>query len=71
MLTPTVCAEIEPTAVGAVFASIVAVKVWATVNLLSLAVTVIVDVPSATPVMLTVDPDTLTVALVLSEELAV
>ena len=37
----------------------------------SIAVTVILDVPAATPVMLTVEPDTLTVALVVSDELAV
>ena len=60
-----------PFRVGARFVFTVTVNVWSTFKLPSLAVTVIVDVPSATPVMLNVDPDTLTVALVLSEELAV
>jgi hypothetical protein len=37
----------------------------------SVAVTVIVAVPTATPVTVTVEPDTATVALPVSEELAV
>ena len=41
------------------------------VKLPSLAVTVIVALPAATGVMLTVEPDTLAVALLLSEEEAV
>ena len=39
--------------------------------LVSVAVTVIVALPAATGVMLTVAPDALAVALLLSEELAV
>ena len=74
--TVTVCAEMEPTAVGARFGCVAAFTVTEMVcvalSLLgSVAVTVIVALPAATGLMLTVDPDTLAVALALSEELAV
>ena len=74
--TVTVCADIVPTAVGARFGCVAAFTVTEIVcvalSLLgSVAVTVIVAEPSATGVIVTVDPDTLAVALALSEELAV
>ena len=56
--------------VGARLVPTVTVNVWSTFKLPSLAVTVIVDEPAATPLMLTVDPDTLTVALLVALELA-
>ena len=59
-----------PDRVGALFVFTVTVNVWATFKLPSLAVTVIAALPTATPVMLNVDPDTVTVALVVSAELA-
>ena len=72
--TVTVCAEMEPTAVGALFGLGLTVTemVWVALALLgSEAVTVIVAEPSATGVMVTVEPDTLAVAFAPSEELAV
>ena len=68
-----------PTAAGAlvlgallVCALTVTAMLWVAVALLgSVAVTVIVALPAATGVMVTVEPDTPTVALALSEELAV
>ena len=80
MLTPTllpllpvvnVCAEIVPDFTGALFVCTVTAMVCVAVRAPSLAVTVMVADPAATPVTLTVDPDTVTVAFVLSEELAV
>ena len=68
--TVTVCAEIEPTAVGALFGLGLTVTemVCVALSLLgSVAVTVIVALPAATGVMVTVDPDTLAVAFPLSE----
>ena len=58
-------------ACGARFAVTVTAMVCVAVAAPSLAVTVIVAVPAATPVRLTVEPETLAVALVPSEELAV
>ena len=72
--TVTVCAEMEPTAVGALFGLGLTVTemVWVALALLgSEAVTVTVALPSDTGLMLTVEPDTLAVALALSDELAV
>ena len=61
-----------PTAAGAWFATTVTVKVWVAFRLaLSLAVTVTVDDPTATPLTVRVAFDTLTVALPIAEELAV
>ena len=72
--TFTVCAGIVPTVTRArwVGGDTMTKNIWVAVELLgSVAVTLIVDAPTATPVMLTVEPDTLTVALVVSDELAV
>ena len=74
--TVTVCADIVPTAVGARFGCVAAFTVtemvWVALSLLgSEAVTVIVALPAATGLMLTVEPETLAVALALSEEEAV
>ena len=72
--TVTVCAEIDPTAVGARLACAFTVTEMVCVALKpsgSEAVTVIVALPAATGVMLTVEPETLAVALLLSEEAAV
>ena len=62
-----------PTAVGARFACAFTVTemVWVALKLPSLAVTVIVALPAATDVMLTLDPETLAVAFAPSEEDAV
>ena len=57
--------------VGARLLVTVAVKVWFTVATPSFAVTVIVGEPAATPVTLTIEPDTLTVACATALELAV
>ena len=74
--TVTVCADIVPTAVGARFVCVAAFTVtemvWVALSLLgSVAVTVIVALPAATGVILTLEPETLAVALALSEEEAV
>ena len=72
--TVTVCVEIEPTAVGALFGFGFTVTEMVCVALALLgseAVTVIVAEPAATGVMLTLDPETLAVAFAPSEELAV
>ena len=71
--TVTVCAEMEPTAVGALFGfgSTVTAMVCVALKLPSLAVTVIVVLPAATGVILTLEPDTLAVAFAPSEEEAV
>ena len=71
--TVTVCAEIVPTAVGARFACAFTVTeiLCVALRLPSLAVTVIVALPAATGVIVTVELDTLTVAFALSEVLAV
>ena len=72
--TVTVCVEMEPTAVGALFGLGLTVTemVWVALSLLgSDAVTVIVALPAATGLMLTVEPETLAVAFAPSEELAV
>ena len=71
MPTPTVCAEMVLLTVGARFAVTVTAMVCVALKLPSLAVTVIVALPAAAPVMLTVDPDTRTVALLIADELAV
>ena len=68
---PTVIAERVPTVVGARLVVTVTAMVCVALKAPSLAVTVIVADPAATPVMLTVDPDTLAVAFVSSEELVV
>ena len=72
--TVTVCAEMEPTDVGALFGLGLTVTEMVCVALAllgSVAVTVIVALPAATGLMLTLEPETLAVALALSEELAV
>ena len=73
--TVTVCAEMEPTAVGARFVCVAAFTVtemvWVALKLPSLAVTVIVALPAATGVMLTLEPETLVEAFPLSDELDV
>ena len=72
--TVTVCAEIEPTAVGALFGLGFTVTEMVCVALALLgsdAVTVTVAEPAATGLMLTLDPETLAVALPTSEEEAV
>ena len=74
--TVTVCADIVPTAVGARFGCVAAFTVTemvcvALALLGSVAVTVIVALPAATGVILTLEPETLAVALLTSEELAV
>ena len=72
--TVTVCAEMEPTAVGALFGLGLTVTEMVCVALNpsgSEAVTVTVALPWDTGLMVTVEPDTLAVALALSEELAV
>ena len=74
--TVTVCDEIEPTAVGARFGWVAAFTVTEMVcvalSLLgSVAVTVIVALPAATGVILTLEPETVAVAFVPSEEEAV
>ena len=72
--TVTVCPEMEPTAVGGRFACAFTVTEMVCVALAllgSVAVTVIVALPAATGVMLTLEPETLAVALLTSEELAV
>ena len=75
--TVNVCSRIVPTVVGALFACVfvaptVTVNPCVAVALpVSVAVTVIVVDPSATAVIVNVAPDRLTVALVISEELAV
>ena len=72
--TVTVCAEMEPTAVGALFGLGLTVTEMVCVALALLgseAVTVIVALPAATGVMVTVESETLAVALPTSEELAV
>ena len=72
--TVTVCAEIEPTVVGALFGLGLTVTEMVCVALAllgSVAVTVIVAEPWETGLMLTLEPETLAVALALSEEEAV
>ena len=71
--TVTVCAEIVPTAVGALFGFgfTVTAMVCVALKLPSLAVTVIVALPAATGVILTVEPETLADAFPLSDEDAV
>ena len=69
--TPSVIAEMVPTVVGARLVVTVTAMVCVALKAPSLAVTVMVAEPAATPLMLTVDPDTLAVAFELSEELAV
>ena len=71
--TFTVWFGIVPTVVGARFGcTTVAVKVCVTLKLSgSVAVTVIVAVPTATPVSVNVALDMATVALVVSDEVAV
>ena len=69
--TVTVCAEMEPTAVGALFGLGLTVTemVWVALALLgSEAVTVIVALPAATGVMVTIEPETLVNAFPLSDE---
>ena len=74
--TCTITAEVPPTSVGARFGCVAAFTVTEIDCVAlklpgSVAVTVIVAEPAATGVMLTLEPDTLTVAFVSSEELAV
>ena len=68
--TVTVCAEIVPTAVGALFGFgfTVTAMVCVALKLPSLAVTVIVAVPAATGLIFTVEPETLVEAFPLSDE---
>ena len=66
--TATDCAAIEPTACGFWLVTTVTAMVCVAVNLPSLAVTVIVAAPVATPVMVTFAPETPTVALLVAEE---
>ena len=68
--TVTVCPEMEPTAVGGRFAcafTVTEMLCVAVALLGSVAVTVIVALPAATGVMLTVEPDTPAVTFVLSD----
>ena len=68
----TTCAGMVPFATGFWFATTVTVKVCVALVLLgSVAFTVMVAGPAATGVMVTVAPDTLTVALLTAEEVAV
>ena len=72
--TVTVWEDMEPTAVGARLAwafTVTEMLCVAVALLVSEAVTVIVALPAAAGVMLTVEPETLAVALLLSEEEAV
>ena len=71
--TVTVWEAIDPTAVGARLACAFTVTemLCVAVKLPSLAVTVTVALPAAMALILTVEPDTLTAALLLSEEAAV
>ena len=64
----TDCAAIDPTACGFWFATTVTSMVRVAVNLPSLAVTVIVAAPVATPVMVTFELATVAVALLVAEE---
>ena len=72
-LLPTVNtrAATVPTFSGARFACTVTVKVWVAVRVPSLAVTVTVADPTATPVMLMIEPVMFAVALLVALELAV
>ena len=67
----TVCAVIVPTGTGGRLSNTVtAMGCWGLVAAPSLAVTLTVALPAATPVMVTIDPVTLTVALLTAEEVA-
>ena len=61
----------EPTFVGARLATTVMEMVCVAVKLPSLAVTVIVGLPAALGVIVTIEPDTVAVALLVAEELTV
>ena len=72
--TVTVWEDIEPTAVGARFGwgfTVTEIVCVAVALLVSEAVTVMVALPRCYGVMLTLEPETLAVALLPSEELAV
>ena len=63
-----VLVDIVPDAVGAVFVVTVTAMLWLVVALPSLAVTMMFADPAATPLMLTLEPNTVAFALVASDD---